>query len=54
MPAGQLLLDRARVGLNAGEAFGQPYSGFVRLNFTTSPASLEQILDRMSDALRRR
>jgi cystathionine beta-lyase len=54
MPAGQFFLDRARVGLNAGEAFGERYGAFTRLNFATSPAILEQILGRMSDALRQR
>jgi len=53
-PAGQFFLERARVGLNAGETFGAQYSGFTRLNFATSPAILEQILGRMSDALRQR
>ena len=54
MPAGQFFLDHARVGLNAGETFGEKYGAFTRLNFATSPAILEQILGRMSDALRRR
>jgi cystathionine beta-lyase len=54
VPAGQFFLDRDRVGLNAGETFGARYPAFTRLNFATSPAILEQILSRMSDALRHR
>ncbi len=54
VPAGLFFLDRARVGLNAGETFGEKYGAFTRLNFATSPAILEQILGRMADALRRR
>ena len=54
VPAGQFFLERARVGLNAGETFGEKYGAFTRLNFATSPAILEQILGRMSDALKRR
>jgi cystathionine beta-lyase len=54
VPAGQFFLDHARVGLNAGETFGERYGAFARINFATSPAILEQILARMSDALRRR
>ena len=54
LPAGQFFLDRARVGLNAGEAFGARYSAFTRLNFATTPAILEQVVGRMSDALRHR
>jgi cystathionine beta-lyase len=53
-PAGQFFLERARVGLNAGETFGPRYGGFARLNFATSPAILEQIVGRMAEALRQR
>lgn len=54
MPAGQFFLERARVGLNSGEAFGERYGAFCRLNFATSPAILEQILGRMAEAVARR
>jgi bifunctional pyridoxal-dependent enzyme with beta-cystathionase and maltose regulon repressor activities len=40
------------VALNAGETFG-PYPHCVRLNFATTPAILDQILDRMVAAVRR-
>jgi cysteine-S-conjugate beta-lyase len=53
-PAGQFFLDRARVGLNAGETFGPQYSGFARLNFATPAPVLRQIVNRMAEALRRR
>jgi cystathionine beta-lyase len=53
-PAGQFLLDQARVGLNFSEAFGADYGGFVRLNFATSPAILREIVTRMGKAVRRR
>lgn len=49
-PAG-FLLDRARVGVSAGAPFGATGEGFIRLNFGTSPAILEVILNRMSTAL---
>lgn len=44
-------LERARVALNDGADFGHRGRGFVRLNFATSRAILQQILDRMADAL---
>ncbi len=45
------LLSRARVGLSAGENFGDGYSDFARLNFATSRAILDEVLDRMCTAL---
>jgi cystathionine beta-lyase len=53
-PAQQFFLDKARVGLNAGETFGAAYGAFVRLNFATTPQILQQIVERMAEALRRR
>jgi cystathionine beta-lyase len=47
----EFLLARARVGVSAGAPFGEASGGFVRLNFGTSPAILEVILERMSSAL---
>lgn len=47
-------LEHARVALSAGEAFGRPGRGFVRLNFATSRALLGEILTRMARALRER
>ncbi len=52
-PAGQFFLEQAKVGLNAGETFGPDYAGFARLNFATSPAILQQIIERMAEAVRR-
>ncbi len=53
-PAGQFFLDSARVGLNFGETFGAQYAGFARLNFATSASILQQIVARMTEAVRRR
>ena len=50
----RFFLERARVALSAGEAFGRPGQGFVRLNFGTSRALLGEILERMAKALRER
>jgi cysteine-S-conjugate beta-lyase len=46
-----VLLDRGRVGLNAGPSFGTGGDGFVRLNFATSPAILAEIVDRMASVV---
>jgi len=45
-------LERARVALSDGRRFGAGGEGFVRLNFATSRAILQEILGRMADALR--
>ncbi|MGQ0616698.1 MAG: MalY/PatB family protein [Acidimicrobiia bacterium] len=50
----EFFLDRARVAVNAGAAFGAGAEGFVRLNFGTSRAILEQIVAAMADAVQRR
>src|SRR5439155_7806355 len=47
-------LDRARVALNDGRAFGRGGAGFVRLNFACPRATLAEGLDRMRHALERR
>jgi cystathionine beta-lyase len=47
-------LQRARVGLSDGPAFGAPGQGFVRINFATSRAILGEALERMAKALRAR
>ena len=54
MPAGQFFLDQAKVGLNGGETFGPEYGAFARMNFATSPAILQELVGRMSAALRQR
>jgi cysteine-S-conjugate beta-lyase len=48
------LLEQARIGLNDGAEFGPPGEGYVRLNFATAPAILEQILERLAAAVRAR
>jgi cystathionine beta-lyase len=44
-------LERARVALNDGKAFGRGGDGFVRLNFGCPRATLSEALDRMARAL---
>ena len=56
MPASRFFLKRAKVALNDGAEFGPPDSplGFercTRLNFATSRAILEEILERMATAV---
>ncbi|MBU4213517.1 MAG: aminotransferase class I/II-fold pyridoxal phosphate-dependent enzyme [Actinobacteria bacterium] len=54
VPAGvdpaQHLLDRARVAVNPGPAFGAGGAGFVRLNVATSPAILTEAIERIAAA----
>jgi cystathionine beta-lyase len=45
-------LERARVGLNDGNAFGEAGKGCVRLNFGTSPKILDEILGRLAESVR--
>jgi cystathionine beta-lyase len=47
----QFFLDRARVGLSDGQAFGTGGAGFVRINFGCARATLMEALTRMRDAL---
>ena len=44
-------LDRAHVALNDGKTFGKGGEGFVRLNFGTPQALLQQALEQMHTAL---
>ncbi|WP_018255622.1 MalY/PatB family protein [Salinispora mooreana] len=48
----QLFLERARVALSSGHAFGAGGAGWVRLNFATSPAILTDAVTRMGRAAR--
>lgn len=50
----RFFLERARVALSDGAAFGPPGRGFARLNFGTSGALLREILERLDRALRDR
>lgn len=43
-----VILEQARVALSAGPTFGSPGEGFARLNFGTSPQTLQAIVARMS------
>ncbi len=43
--------EKAKVGLNDGESFGQPGIGFVRINFGCPRALLQQGLERMKSVL---
>lgn len=47
----RFFLERAKVALGDGLAFGAAGEGFVRLNFATSPAILHEMLARMDGAL---
>jgi cystathionine beta-lyase len=47
----QHFLEHAKVALSEGADFGDPGRGHVRLNFATSTAILEEILDRLGGAL---
>ena len=42
-----VLLDEARVALSSGNDFGEHGAGFVRLNFATTPAILDSVVDRI-------
>ncbi|SDB83775.1 cystathione beta-lyase [Raineyella antarctica] len=44
-------LDRARVALNPGPAFGAPGEGHVRLNLATSPEILTRAVEQMAASL---
>jgi cystathionine beta-lyase len=48
----EFFLERARVALSPGRAFGPPGAGFARINFATSRGILTEALERMSKALR--
>jgi cystathionine beta-lyase len=48
----EFLRRRAQVALSDGAAFGAGFEPCARLNFATSPALLDEILDRMARAIR--
>jgi cystathionine beta-lyase len=48
----EALLERGRVALSPGPSFGPQGAGFARLNFGTSPALLEEIVERMAKGAR--
>ncbi|MFI6229552.1 MalY/PatB family protein [Micromonospora echinospora] len=47
----KMFLDHARVALSSGHVFGTGGTGFVRLNFATSPAILTEAVTRMGRAV---
>ena len=47
LPIAKLLVDRAKVGLAPGFAFGQSGSAFMRLCFATHPDQLDEAIDRL-------
>ena len=53
MPPAAFFLEHARVALGEGSDFSASGAGFVRLNFATPPAILDELLRRMVDALPR-
>jgi cystathionine beta-lyase len=48
---GAALLERAKVQVNGGPAFGVGFDGFIRLNIATSRPLVETIVDRLASAL---
>lgn len=50
----KFFLEKARVGLNDGLAFGQQYAQYTRLNFGTPRANLERAITAMENALKAR
>jgi cystathionine beta-lyase len=47
----EFFLERAKVAMNDGAAFGRGGEGFVRLNFGCPRSMLDEALERMSEAL---
>ena len=52
VPAFEFFHDRARVAFSAGETFDPACPQFIRFNFATSTAILDQILERMVASVR--
>jgi cystathionine beta-lyase len=48
----QFFLDHAKVALGSGTSFGKPGKGYVRLNFGTTKAILQQGLEKMVEAVK--
>ena len=47
----RFFVQEAGVGMNPGLTFGDPGSGFMRLNIGCPRAVLEQVIDRIETAL---
>jgi cystathionine beta-lyase len=52
MPPYEFFLERAGVGAGDGRNFGPPGDNFIRLNFATSRAILDNKIDRIVEAVR--
>jgi len=46
-----VILERAKVALNAGEIYGPHHTNFARFNFATSPALITEAIERIARAL---
>jgi cystathionine beta-lyase len=53
-PAGEFFLHHAKVAFSAGETFDPQSPQFIRMNFATSKPLIDEILDRMRQAMRSR
>jgi cystathionine beta-lyase len=49
----EFFINEAKLGLNPGLAFGREGSGFMRLNFAVSSATMSEIVKRLKLALKR-
>jgi len=47
----EVFMSRGKVALNSGLDFGVEGTGYVRLNFATSPEMLAMIVERMASAV---
>ena len=47
----QFLIKEAKLGLNAGETFGEGYERFARLNVATPRSILEKAMDQLKNAV---
>ena len=52
-PAG-FFYEHAKVALSDGAKFGESWEGFARLNFATSRSLLQEILEKLTKAVRGR
>src|SRR5699024_9771772 len=47
----QFMIEKARVGLNAGAAYGEPGEAFMRINIACPKATLEEAVHRIVQAI---
>lgn len=48
----QFMIEKARVGLNAGAAYGKPGEAFMRINIACPMATLKEAMERIVEAIR--